>query len=95
MPAYFIAKIKVTDPEKWKAYVAAVPATVQQFGGRTLARSSAAEVLEGVYDSQQTVIIEFPSIDLIREWWDSPEYQRAKELREGAAILDAWAMPGL
>jgi uncharacterized protein (DUF1330 family) len=29
------------------------------------------------------VVIEFPDMDRIREWYDSPEYRRAREIREG------------
>jgi uncharacterized protein (DUF1330 family) len=95
MPAYFIARVTITDPEKWKTYVAAVPATVRQFGGRTLARSSAVETLEGQTYPHQMVVIEFPNIDTVRQWWDSPQYREVLKLREGAAILDAWTLPGL
>jgi uncharacterized protein (DUF1330 family) len=94
LAAYFIARVRVTDAEKWKAYVAAVPATIQQYGGRTLARGFSTGLLEGDDDGRQTVIIEWPDAETIRKWWESAEYQAALKLRDGAAELDAWIVQG-
>ncbi|MEU4845908.1 DUF1330 domain-containing protein [Streptomyces gilvosporeus] len=39
------------------------------------------------WDSSRLVVIEFPDMDRIREWYDSPEYQRAREIREGKVTV--------
>jgi uncharacterized protein (DUF1330 family) len=41
------------------------------------------------------VLFEFPSLEAIHAFWDSPEYVPVKKLREGAAVLDAWAVDGM
>ena len=85
MTAYVIAEVEVTDPEAYKAYAAAVPATIAQYGGRFLARGGAAEVLEGEWPQRRRVIIEFPSVEAARAWWDSREYERPKAMRRAAS----------
>jgi uncharacterized protein (DUF1330 family) len=81
MPAYVIAEVDITNPEGYKAYTAQVPATIQLYGGRFLARGGASHVLEGDWPSIRRVIIEFPTLEAARKWWDSPEYAGPKAMR--------------
>ena len=91
MPAYVIAEVNVTHPEGYKAYTALVPATIEQYGGKFLVRGGKAQVLEGDWPEVRRVVIEFPSAEAARKWWDSPEYEKPKALRransEGRLIL--------
>lgn len=94
MPAYLIVQINVTDPEKFARYREVVPGVVEAFGGRYLVRGGAVEVLEGSYGGRRVVLFEFPSLDAIKRFWHSPEYAKVKPLRENAADIDVWAVPG-
>lgn len=81
MPAYVLAEVQVTNPEGYKGYTAVVGESIQKYGGRFLVRGGAAHPLEGEWPQQRRVVIEFPSVEAARNWWDSPEYATAKELR--------------
>ena len=81
MAAYVIAEIDITNPEGYKAYTQAVPATIARYGGRFIVRGGAAEVLEGDWPPLRRVILEFPSADAARAWWDSPEYEKPRAMR--------------
>ena len=81
MPAYVLAEIEITQPEGYKAYTSAVPATIAQYGGRFLTRGGAVEVLEGEWPQRRRVIIEFPSMDAAKQWWNSSEYAGPKQMR--------------
>lgn len=95
MPAYMIVQLRITDEAKFAAYRAAVPSVVESFGGRYLVRGGEVEVLEGSrYDGRRVVVFEFPSIEAIKRFWHSPEYANVKPLRENAAEVDAWVIPG-
>ena len=85
MPAYVVAEILITNPEGYKDYTAQVPATIEQYGGRFLVRGGKAEILEGDWPERRRVIIEFPSAEAARRWWDSPEYAKPKALRRAAS----------
>ncbi|MCL5110854.1 MAG: DUF1330 domain-containing protein [Chloroflexi bacterium] len=94
MPAYVIVQIDVTDPAQYEEYKKAVPAAIHAYGGRYLIRGGVVEVLDGRHDGRRLVMLEFPTMDAVRAWWASPEYQASKRLRYGAATMDAWAVPG-
>ncbi len=81
MPAYVLAEVEITNPEGYKEYTAIVPQTIAQYGGRFLARGGATHVLEGDWPQLRRVIIEFPSVEAARNWWDSPGYRKAKAMR--------------
>ena len=83
MPAaYVIAEIEITNPDGYKEYTTLVPVTIQKYGGRFLARGGKQHVLEGDWPERRRVIIEFPSAQAARKWWDSPEYAKPKSLRQ-------------
>jgi len=81
MPAYVLAEIEIVNPEGYKAYTALVPATIEKYGGRFLVRGGRADAMEGDWPERRRVIIEFPSMEQAKKWWDSPEYEKPKELR--------------
>ncbi len=94
MPAYMVVQITITDPERFAQYRAAVPGVVESFGGRYMVRGAQVEVLEGSHDGRRLVLFEFPSMEAIRRFWNSPEYAKVKLLRENAAEIDVWPVPG-
>ena len=95
MPAYMIVQLNVTDPDRFARYREAVPSVVAAFGGRYIVRGGAVETLEGSHDGRRLVLFEFPSVEAIKRFWQSPEYAKVKPLRENAAELDVWAVPGV
>lgn len=94
MPAYVIAETDVRDPEQFKAYTTAAPETIAAFGGRYVARGGELAVLEGDWHPKRIAIIEFDDFDAAKRWYESPEYQEVKKLREGAATLRLVAVQG-
>jgi uncharacterized protein (DUF1330 family) len=94
MPAYLVTFIRVTDRETFRQYrKLAVPA-VAQYGGRFLVRDGARTVLEGKFDDKELVLIEFPSAGDARIFYDSPEYQAARDKRIGGADFDMMIVQG-
>jgi len=79
--AYVIADIDVHDAEAYREYVALVPGTVEPFGGRFVIRGGEHETLEGEWRPQRLVMIEFPSADHARRWYESPAYIAAMAIR--------------
>jgi len=85
LAAYVIAEIEITDTEGYKPYTEAVPASIAAYGGRFVVRGGATEVLEGDWPARRRVIIEFPTMEVARAWWDSPEYEKPKAMRRAAS----------
>jgi uncharacterized protein (DUF1330 family) len=81
MPAYFIAEIEITDPAGFEEYRQLVPAVIQQYGGRYLVRGGATETLEGDWQPKRVVVLEFPSLEQAKRWYNSEAYRGPKALR--------------
>jgi uncharacterized protein (DUF1330 family) len=77
---YWIARVDVADPEKYKAYIAANAEPFRKFGARFLVRAGNFENPEGTSRSRN-VVIEFPTYQAALDCWNSPEYQAAIALR--------------
>jgi uncharacterized protein (DUF1330 family) len=85
MPAYVIADIQVHDPDAYKEYAARVQATLDPFEGRFLVRGGPSETLEGGWHPQRIVVLQFPSADHARGWYESADYVKAMEIRHRAS----------
>jgi len=95
MAAYLIADVDVTDAEVFKEYIREVPATESRYGGRYLGRGGATRVLEGDWEPHRLVIVEFPDMDSLMGWYNSPEYNRLKAIRERSARTRIIALEGV
>ena len=94
MPGYIIAKVNISDMEKYKEYMKATPASVEKYGGKIIVRGGENVTLEGPAIDERVVVIEFESLDRAKAWYYSNEYQKAKTLREGAATASFYAISG-
>ncbi len=90
---YWIARVDVTDPEGYKAYVAANAAAFHKFKGKFLVRGGAFEAPEGV-PRARTVVIEFADFATALACYHSPEYAAAKAHRLGRAEADLIVIEG-
>jgi uncharacterized protein (DUF1330 family) len=86
MPGYIIVDVQVTDPEAYERYKAAVPATLAAYGGKFVVRGGRAENLEGDWQPNRIVVLEFDSVARAKAWWDSQEYAAPKRLRQSASV---------
>jgi uncharacterized protein (DUF1330 family) len=95
MPAYIIARIEVTDWDRYAEYIKATPAVIARYGGKFVVRGGRIVTLEGEPESRRLVVIEFPNLEKAQEFFKSPEYSKVKELRSGAAIGQFLAVDGV
>ena len=95
MRAFLFANVEIHDAEAYARYRDLVPDTIAKYGGRYLARGGALEVLEGALPFKRAVIVEFPSMQAARDWWNSPEYAPVKSMRHAAATSNLMIFEGL
>ncbi|SFJ68799.1 DUF1330 domain-containing protein [Bradyrhizobium sp. Gha] len=95
MTAYFIVQATIHDEAQFQKYREAVVPFIAKSGGKIAARRAEVHVFEGEHDTRPVVMFEFPSMDAIHAFWDSPDYVPIKKLRDGAATINVWAFPGL
>ena len=84
---YWIPHLDVSDPEGYKAYMAATPEAHRKYHGHVLVRGGACEVVEG-RGRARNVVREFPDYATALACYRSPEYQRARPLRLAHSTCD-------
>ena len=72
---------KINDPKKVDAYRALAGPVMQASGGKFLVRGGQFEQLEGSWQPTRLVLLEFPSMEQAKRWYDSEEYREPKALR--------------
>ena len=81
MAAYVIVELDVHDAATFEEYRTQVPATIARYGGRYLVRGGKAETIEGGWTPKRMVVLEFPSVEQARKFYDSADYAPQKALR--------------
>jgi uncharacterized protein (DUF1330 family) len=82
MKCYLFANVVVTDRERFAEYLEKVPAIIARYGGRYIVRGGAVHLVEGDFDFERIVILEFPSEVAARTFYHSAEYAPLLKLRE-------------
>lgn len=90
---YWIVRVDIADPEKYKAYTTANGPPLKKYGARFLVRAGRFENPEGGSRTRNAVI-EFPSYKAAVECWHSPEYQKILHLRQPVSTIDLIIIEG-
>src|SRR5580704_5674781 len=90
---YWIARVDVTDPDGYQAYVKANAEPFRKFGARFIIRGGRFEAPEGT-PRARNVVLEFADYATALACYHSPEYQAAKAHRDGAAVADLLIIEG-
>ena len=85
MTAYVIAMVRVDDPETYKKYTALTPALIEKHGGKFLVRGGDIETLEGKTFEDRLVVLEFPSTEAVKTFYESSGYQDAAAFRRASS----------
>jgi uncharacterized protein (DUF1330 family) len=97
-PVYLIAEVTVLNEKLYSEYAAKAKGIVEKYGGRYLVRGGKAVPLEGGWNPQRIIVMEFPSIEEAQAWYTSEEYNAITPLREQSttsrAILVKGYQPG-
>ncbi|MBO0765427.1 MAG: DUF1330 domain-containing protein [Hyphomicrobiaceae bacterium] len=91
---YWIGHVNITDPERYKDYVAANAAAFRKYGARFLVRNGESQVPEGSLAGRRHVVIEFDSYEAAKACYESPEYQEAIKIRSEAGTTDLVIIEG-
>jgi uncharacterized protein (DUF1330 family) len=87
MPAaYVISEAEILDEDLANAYRRLAAESIAEFGGRYLVRGGERQLIEGSPPPQVLVIVEFPSMNIAKQWYASPAYAEALKLRANALV---------
>ena len=94
MPAYVIVEIDIHDQEMYQAYTLLTPETIARYNGKFIIRGGESIVLEGNWNPKRVVTLEFPSVEIAKEWWNSDAYSAARKIRQKAATTNMIIVDG-
>lgn len=94
MPAYVIVDVKISNPKEYEEYKKLTPSSIAAFDGRFIVRGGRTENLEGNWQPERIVILEFPSLDRAKQWWNSSEHAPAKSIRQKSATTEMIIVEG-
>ena len=78
---YAIAQLSITDRATYNRYQQRFMGVMKKFKGRLLAADEHPQVIEGKWDREKIVLLEFPDEPAFREWAESPETARPDQRR--------------
>jgi uncharacterized protein (DUF1330 family) len=89
MPAFIVATVRITDPEQFAKYGAAIKGVSAEHGGEPVVAGAVSEVMEGGSPvGERVVVVKFPDAASARAYINDPRYVAGKELRLGAAEVE-------
>ena len=95
MSAYILVDCEVTDATRYEPYKKLAQEAIARYGGRYLVRGGETVLLEGDRTPGRVVVLEFPTLEAARSFYDSAEYRAARAARAGAANMNMVAVAGV
>lgn len=95
MAVYLIAQITIHDRARYEEYGSGFMEIFSKYDGKLLAVDEAPEIMEGEWDYTRTVLIEFPSSEQAKRWYNSEEYQSLAQHRFASADASIAMIKGL
>lgn len=85
MAAYVIVEVDIHNSTEYEEYKKLTPASIIVYGGKFIVRGGETETLEGDWHPGRIVVLEFPTMERAKQWWNSTEYAAAKLIRQRTA----------
>ena len=95
MSAYVIFDVEIRDPARYQAFMQGVKPALEAAGARYLARGGAHKVYEGDWTPRRIVLIEFPSVASWEAFYNGPDYQGLKAIRDEVSSARLVSVEGL
>jgi uncharacterized protein (DUF1330 family) len=85
MAIYYISQHYIRDRAVFEDYLNRNYALIEAAGGSYVSSSASPFLLEGTRKPDRVAIVKFPDMAAVRRWYDSPEYQPLKAIRQSVA----------
>src|SRR5580704_14740500 len=91
--SYWISRCDVHDPEGYQRYIEIALPAFKRHGAKFLARGGKVEAMMGTAMSRN-IVIEFPSMEAARAFFQSPEYTEALTWRRKSSTGEIYVVEG-
>ncbi len=95
MAAYAFVDVHIFDIEDYLKYQQALKPLLEQVGARYLARGGEFEVIEGDAQAERIVILEFPSMEVLRDFYAGEAYRALQDQRSRCCRCSVVGVKGL
>ena len=86
MKAFLILDLSITDMPQFQQYAQAIPAFITQHGGQYLIKGATTETIEGDWQPERMVLLEFPDKKHAQSFLNEPEVQPLFKLRQQTTV---------
>ena len=93
--AYLIAEVDVHDSQQYANYTAKTPEAIAKHGGKFIVRGGTWNALEGAAPKGRIVVIEFPSLDAAKAFYQSEDYEPLIPIRQSASVGRLFLVEGV
>ena len=94
MKGYLVANLDIKDQPTFQRYREQVVPLIARYGGRYIIRGGEVENLEGRLALKRLIVLEFPSIEAARSFYECPEYEAIKALRVQSTVSEVALISG-
>ena len=95
MSAYVIFDVEIRDMTGYQAFMKRVKPALDAAGARYLARGGPHKVYEGDWQPRRIVVLEFPSVAAWEAFYNGPDYQGLKAIRDEVSSARLVSVEGL
>lgn len=95
MNHYFVAQIRIQDPEEYEKYLDKFDDIFSKYKGEYLAIDESPVLLEGNWDYTKSVLIKFNNKRDFDDWYYSEEYQKILKYRLNSSRCDTILLEGI
>jgi len=81
MPAYWIARSKINNPENYTKYTSRLAPILEKYEAKVLSRGGNFKIMEGPEYFERFVVIEFPTMEHAVNCFESDEYNEIAAFR--------------
>jgi len=85
MPTYVIFDVEIRDAAQYKQFMDAVKPPLETVGAKYLVRGGPHKVHEGDWVPRRIVLLEFPSAEVWRAFYNGEIYQGLKSIRDACS----------
>lgn len=94
MGGYFVLQIEWSTDAARKEYIERLGDMISKHGGEFIVASRDYRVAEGAWRPGLFLIIRFPTMEALHDWYDSAEYRSVREFRLENSRSDALIVEG-
>lgn len=94
MSVYFMASIRISDPNEYQKYLDRSEEVFARFNGNYMAVDNLPDVIEGEWSYSRAVLIRFGCKEDFEDWYQSEDYQEILQYRLSAATCDTILIHG-